>query len=638
MKLCRVKPRLCPAPVLVLALATLADLRLTATVFQEASLDVTAELCRADAAARSGQYETAAAEYEKILKVRPRSAELWSNLGAMRALGGRCNEAFAALEKARSLNAALFVPWYFLGYCHLLAHRDADASRELDRAIALDSRDANARFFKSQAEANLGHLANSFGNVVEVLELDPSRPEAYYLAGKDALELATDCYERLLAAPGPNPYALILEGERNAAQGVWELAIQNYRKAQALSPANPALNFSLAAAYLGSGKHSEAEAELRKCLESAPGSHWARLRLALALAGEGKSAEAAQVFESVPVAALELPEEFHDFIAGADLVGLPSLMHRAQMEADTRFPDEAARRRALSPASGAQGDAGRRLQELTGVGITVRFLLTAEPGAGNFLPALFSSPLNYSGLRSAMFRSDPIAAAKTVAPLAEHLPTDAPSALALGEILHVLSYRFYERLAVRFPDSQPAMALAAENFSAMGQQEKALEIYRALLEKNGSSPEVLRKVAEVYWTEHRWQEALEVLESLARLDPNDPAIFVNVGRIYSYQQDWKGAEKSFRRAIGIDPKMFEARLGLGQSLRRQGDDEGAARALRSATQIDPTNPRVHYELSQIYRKLGNKELAAQELADFERLQAKAAPENSRKVKQLVPLD
>ncbi len=556
----------------------------------------------------------------------------------MRALGGQCNEAFPALEKARSLNAALFVPWYFLGYCHLLAHRDAVASRELGRAIALDPRDANARFFKSQAEANLGHLADSFGKVVEVLALEPNRPEAYYLAGKDALDLATDCYERLLAAAGPNPYALILEGERDAAQGVWELAIQNYRKAEALSAVNPALNFSLATAYLESGKPSEAEAELRKCLESAPGSHWARLRLVLALAGEGKSAEAAQVFQAVPADALKLPEEFHEFIAGADLLGLPSVARRVQMEAENRFPDEAARRRAFSPASSAKGDAGAKLQELTGVGITARFLLTAEPDSGNFLLALFPSPLDYSELRSALFRSDFIAAAKTVAPLAEHLPVDAPSALALGEILHVLSYRFYERLAVRFPHSEPAMALAAENFSAIGQQEKALEIYRALLQKNGSSPEVLRKVAEVYWTQHRWQEALKVLESLARLDPNDPAIFVNVGRIYSYQQDWKGAEKSFRRAIGIDPKMFEARLGLGHSLRRQGDDEGAARELKSATQIEPTNARAHYELSQIYRKLGNKELAAQELADFERLQAKAAPENSRKVKQLVPLD
>ncbi len=605
---------------------------------QKGAVDAVAELSKADAAAHSGQYDLAAAEYERILKVQPQSAELWSNLGAMRVLSGRCNQAFPALEKARSLNAGLFVPWYFLGYCHLLAHRDEDGSKELGRAIALNPRDAKARFFKSQAEANLGHLSNSFGNVVEVLALDPNRPEGYYLAGKDALDLATDCYDRLLRAPGQNPYALILEGERNAAQGVWELAIQNYRKAEAFLPANPAANFSLATAYLESGRYSEAEAELRKCLESAPGSHWARLRLVLALAREGKSAEGARVIESVPVEALRLPEEFHDFIAAADLVGQPSLARRAEIEAGERFPEDAARRRSLAAASDTKRDGAVKLQELTGVGLTVRFLLTAESDAGNFLPALFPSSFDYSRLRTALFRSDPIAAAKTVVPLAEHLPVDAPSALALGEILHVLSYRFYERLAVRFPDSEPAMALAAENYSAMGQQEKALEIYQALLGKNGSSPEVLRKIAEVYWTQHQWQAALKVLGSLDRLDPYDPTIFVNIGRIYSYQQDWKGAEKSFRRAIELDPKMFEAHLGLGQSLRRQGDDEGAARVLKSATEIEPANPRTHYELSQVYRKLGNKEMAAKELADFERLQARAAPENSRKVKRLVPLD
>ncbi len=598
----------------------------------------------AEQAARASQYDRAEQEYEKLLKAHPQSAELWSNLGAMRALGGKCAQALPALERARSLNDRLFSPWYFLGYCHLAAHQNGQALRELEQAVRLKPRDPNAWMLEAQAAANLDRLGASFRAGVEALALDPGRAESFYFAGKTALDLAAECYQRVLAAPQPNAYALLLEGERNAAQGVWELAVQNFQKAKALGSPDAATSFSLATVYLERGNYPEAEAEFRRCLKFDPRSSWAKLRLALALAEGGKRLEAREIVSAVRPESLRLEDEITDYVVSAYVAGLPELGQQGFEQAEARLPGrqelETLRTR-LALLTAPVGDAGGPPSERhdpSGVALAARFFLAADTDAGNIVAGIFPSSQRYRWFREAFLRPDLVAAAKAVSSVVDPLPREPQRAFALGEVLHLLSYRLYQHLATAFPDSPAAMRLAAENFSTMGKQDKALEVYQALLDHDGPSPEVLRGIAQIYWTEHRWAEALKVLQALAELDPKDPTIFVNLGRIYSYEQDWQRAEENFLLAAALEPRMFEAHLGLGETLRRMGHDERALEELKAASAADPTNPRPHYELAQIYRKLGKADLAARELSDFRVLQAKAAAGPARQGRQLVPLD
>ncbi len=110
-------------------------------------------LARAEAATRAGRFEEALAIYREMLRIEPRSGELWSNLGATQA--GRCDEARAALDRAQSLNPRLFSPWYFAAYCELQAHRDERALRDIERALQINPRDANALHLKARAAADL---------------------------------------------------------------------------------------------------------------------------------------------------------------------------------------------------------------------------------------------------------------------------------------------------------------------------------------------------------------------------------------------------------------------------------------------------------------------------------------------------
>ena len=611
-------------------------------------------LTEAEEAARAGKFDLAAIEYRRLLEAQPRSAELWSNLAAVEAMGGHCERALPAADRARSLNPRLFTPWYLAGSCELQFHHDEKALADLDRAVAIDSRDANAWYLRAQAAANLDRLGEAFRAVLRGLTLDPARPDGYYQAGKVALDLAAKCYDRVVAAPARSPYPHQLEGDRNTAQGLLDAGIEEYRKALELAPQDPAVHFALADAYLQSGKLPEAEAELRECLKlagagsgaatPAPRTAWIKARLAFVLARANRAEEARQILAALRPEQFQAPEEFEDFVACAYLLRQGSATGAALTLAIERFPGDIelgqwkTRLAQVSAASPGGASPPPATNSPIRIALRLRFLALSIPETGGVLTKLFSQPGEYREFRAAFLRNDALASARMVSSKLDRLPAEPAQADVLGSLLQWLSYRFYERLATAYLESEAAQKLAAENLSAAGEQDKALEIYQALLDRNGPSPELLRAIAEIHWTEHKWDDALKVLESLSKLDPRDPTTLVNLGRIYAYKQDMENAQRCFERATEAGPAMFEAHLGLGEALRRLGNEEGALREFKIASRIEPRNPRPHYALSQVYRTRDNKDLAAQEMAAFERLQAQASLEKTRTNRLLVPLD
>ena len=398
----------------------------------------------------------------------------------------------------------------------------------------------------------------------------------------------------------------------------------------------------------------EAEAELRECLKlagagaatttQAPRTAWIEARLALVLARESRAGEARRILASLRPEQFQAPEEFEDFLASAYLLGQESATAEVLSQALERFPGDLElgqwkTRLAQAPAGSASGASpSPKTNSAPRIALRLRFLALSTPETGGALEKLFSHPREYREFRAAFLRNDALASARIISAKLDRLPAEPAPADMLGSLLQWLSYRFYERLATAYPESEAAQKLAAENLSAAGEQDKALEIYQAMLDRNGQSPELLRAMAETYWTEHKWDDALRVLQSLNKLDPRDPATLVNLGRIYAYKQDLENARRCFERATDAGPAMFEAHLGLGETLRRLGNEEGALREFKIASRIEPRNPRPHYALSQVYRKRDNRDLAAQEMAAFERLEAQAALEKTRTNRLLVPID
>jgi len=409
-----------------------------------------------------------------------------------------------------------------------------------------------------------------------------------------------------------------------------------------ISPEQPDVHFALGTAYLEKGQYPEAESSFRRCLALAPTSKWSRLRLGLALVEQSKRDEASRLFRAVNLEELQSPSEYQDFLSGAYLLGRSDLARTALARAQQKFPYDGwnAWTARLAAPSGDTDSAPLKLESLTGVGLSLRFRLTAKEQKGNIFAALFPSPLAYRAFQDDFLHERWAPAAGKIVPLLKTgKPADSPArAFAVGQVFQALSYGFNQQLGAEFPDSAPAMKLAADNLVAMGQPKKALEIYQGMVQKDGPSPDILREMARIYWSGHEWDQVLGALEPLAKMDPHDAAVFVNLGRIYAYQQKSERALEAFRQAIQLEPGMADAHLGLGQVLRRQGDYDGALRELKAAVRIDPSNPRPHYELSQVYRKLGQQKLAVDEMASFQHLGTAASAKARQPDGAPVPLD
>lgn len=589
------------------------------------------------------KYQAAAKEYETLLKAQPKSAKLWSNLGAVQAMQGDCPASLASLKHARALDPGLFAPWYFSGYCHLAFHQDRTALEELQRATSLNSKDPNAWYLEAQAAAGASQLALSFDAVLRSLLLDSRRPEGYYLAGQDALGIAKEQYDYIVGHQ-PSPFALRLRAERNAGGGVWAAAAADYQKARELSPGAPDIAFELGSVYLEKGDYAEAENEFHNCLDQLSDSAWAKLRLALALAAQSKNNQAEEILKNVQPASLVSPFEWEDLIAAEDLLGQRESARHLLSQAESLFPNSpdwdgwTQRLAGEGTIPGAPPQASFEFERPGEIGLSVSFLLASGPEHADFLRPVFPSPTGFRSFRAAFLSGNTLAASAQLTPLIRERPSDSGRAFVVGEILHRLALGFFERLETQYSDSEPAMVLAAENYSAIGDQTKAIEIYQSLLRNDGPSPDILRDLAKVYWKQHQWDETLPLLQQLAKLDPYDATIFINLGRIYSYQQNLNEAEENFHIAARIQPDMYEAHLGLGEILERAGQMKGAITELKVAERVQPANPRPHYLLAQLYRKVGEKSLASEEMANFQRLQALAGPESADKAGGLVPLD
>src|SRR5271169_1524111 len=342
------------------------------------------------------EYEAAAKESENQVKMQPHSAKAWSNLGVTRALAGDCHEALPALDRARTLDPKLFTPWLFSGSCDLALHHDAKALQELETASRLNPRDANAWFLRSQAAGSLNKLDESIEAAVRALALDPRNAAAYYVAGQGGLGLAAQAYDRVYAhGAGDTFYQDVLDGQRSATQKAWALAIDRYQSAQKVNPDDPETDFSLGSAYLEMGRYPEAEVAFEQCLKNAPGLVWAKLRLALALAEESERSGAMKIVQSIPPNSLELPAEYQDYVAAAGLLDLHEQAQEGVELGKKRFkdydwPDWFKGIESTAVARSEPGDQSIKLQDLTGVGLSIRFFLSADPWAGNYVERAFS--------------------------------------------------------------------------------------------------------------------------------------------------------------------------------------------------------------------------------------------------------
>lgn len=113
---------------------------------------------RADQLLASGEYEPAAALYERVLALEPDRVKECVNLGLALEYSRRRPEALAAYDRAVALDPHHAVAWLNRGNALYVLERFDDALASYDRALELDSHLARAWFNKGDELGRRGRV------------------------------------------------------------------------------------------------------------------------------------------------------------------------------------------------------------------------------------------------------------------------------------------------------------------------------------------------------------------------------------------------------------------------------------------------------------------------------------------------
>jgi tetratricopeptide (TPR) repeat protein len=231
--------------------------------------------------------------YRGALEKDANNISLVLRLGAAQVLAGQLDEAEQTLAKVIREIPNSAEAEYFIGRISFARGRTADALAHFDRAIGLDISKAEYHLYVARSTWELGNIARTMEEADVALKRDPFLGDAYWVramvslrvgqvknslkdldkalkfnpARTDAYAVRGDCYEQLRQLPE---------------------AIAAYRKALEIDDTRGQWWYRLAGLLADSGDHGQADAALRRAVESGekaePLPHW--LPDAYRLAGE----------------------------------------------------------------------------------------------------------------------------------------------------------------------------------------------------------------------------------------------------------------------------------------------------------------------------------------------------------------
>lgn len=272
------------------------------------------------------------------LSINPKAEDVNFNMGVIRMLQGRSDEAFAYYDQAIAARDTYREPILNRGYLKFQLGRVADSIVDYDRAIALMPNAADGYLNRGLSYAALGQFDKALADINMAIKLAPGNVQGYinrgivYAQQRQFSPALADMNYALQLAPKSaeayynRGYLALIQGDRDSAARDLQIALQlnpNYPEAltqlatveiyathyeQALALLNRAINLQPNAAPLyivrgavqaGLAHNDAALADYDRAVQLAPNNVKAQLSKGMLLSGLNRRAEAMPALQAV---------------------------------------------------------------------------------------------------------------------------------------------------------------------------------------------------------------------------------------------------------------------------------------------------------------------------------------------------
>ena len=593
-----------------------------------------------------GRFDHAVEQFKEVLRFRPDLVEARVDLGLAYHALGDYNLAVSELGQAARQRPDLLPAHLFLGISYLKLGSPEKAIPPLDRSLALDSSNREARRALGTAELSRDDYSKAAAQFRKLAATQADKADAWFTLGQDYLHMAERLITQLTRQFRDSPWSLRLAGDVLAERRLWNDAAFAYRKALLREPAQPGLHSALGRMLLRAGKTEESESEFNVELSRNPGEPAALLGRAEVQLLKGSARPAlepvAQIWQSTPELLVQAAADFPP----VDLP--PESAHRLAAELED-VPPAPAREFLLSTLFRIAGDAERAREERLSFEKAAQSAVVpdqnrASPSSsacerhkerlcaeflGSQQRLAFDRLLRLGG---ALFilGEDEAASDRFAAALGQR-KTSAEAIYWLSRSYLRLADACFDQLTASYPDSWRAHELKGEAFHLRQADKDAAVEYRAAERLNPDAPKIHEALGEVLLAEGAVEEAKSELQKALRLEPAAPRSLYLMGRLCMAERQPASGIPYLEAALRYDPTLVEARPVLGKAYLKAGKPVLAVEQLEQSTGIDRYGD-LHYLLYQAYREEGKPELAARALARSQELRRRSASDDQAKIR------
>jgi predicted AlkP superfamily phosphohydrolase/phosphomutase/Tfp pilus assembly protein PilF len=163
------------------------------------------------------------------------------------------------------------------------------------------------------------------------------------------------------------------------------------------------------------------------------------------------------------------------------------------------------------------------------------------------------------------------------------------------------------------PDYVPALMTQASLYQATQQPDRALGVYRRLVEARQAEAGVLSTMADLFVKSGRTQEGIDYFEALRARAPGAGEVALALAKLWESKGDLPRAEALYREALGSSLASAEPASRLYEILKKRGEEVSLEPVVRAALRQNENSVGHHNLLGLILERKGDLQGAEREL-------------------------